>query len=241
MGEYNEIRIQKYISQSGVCSRRLAEKYIDEGKVKINGKTVTEQGLKINPETDRIEINGKLIKNSEKKVYILLNKPVGYVCTAKEQFNRPSVLDLVKIKERVYPVGRLDMYSSGLLILTNDGELTNKLTHPKNDVYKKYVVCIKGKITEEEIYKLKQGVDIGDYITRPCSVEHIKDQQNGNSVIAVKISEGKYRQVRKMFEAIERHVLSLKRVKEGSLALGELEEGKWRYLTEKEVKELWKN
>ncbi|MBR6529463.1 MAG: rRNA pseudouridine synthase, partial [Firmicutes bacterium] len=159
-----EIRINKYIASSGVCSRRKAEEYILAGKVLVNGVVNTELGYKVKEE-DIVVVDGKQISLEENKVYIMLNKPKGYVTTSKEQFGRPSVLDLVKVEERVYPVGRLDMDSEGLLILTNDGEFSNNVIHPTKHISKKYEVVLKENITEVSIKKLENGVDIGGYVT----------------------------------------------------------------------------
>lgn len=152
-----EERLQKYIASKGICSRRKAEELILDEKVKVNGKIVTELGTKVKVNEDVVEVNGKKISNiTEKKVYILLNKPIGYVTTTKDQFGRDTVLDLVKVKEKVLPVGRLDMYTSGAIILTNDGEFIYKVTHPKHEVEKTYNVTVRGEITQEEIEKLKK-------------------------------------------------------------------------------------
>ena len=144
-----QIRLQKLLANSGICSRRKAEEYILAGKVKVNGKIITELGTKVNPAKDEVTFEGKVVKNVEDKIYILLNKPIGYVTTAKDQFNRETVLDLINIKEKVVPVGRLDMYTSGALILSNDGEFIYKVTHPKYEIENSYNVTFKGKLTEE--------------------------------------------------------------------------------------------
>ena len=160
-----EVRLQKFLANSGVASRRKCEELILEGKVSVNGKVVNELGTKINPSVDKVEFCGELIHSSEKKVYILLNKPIGYVTTAKDQFDRDSVLDLVKVKERIVPVGRLDMYTSGALILTNDGDFVYKVTHPKHEITKTYTVTLRGIIEDDAVEKLRNGVEIEDYMT----------------------------------------------------------------------------
>ena len=157
-----EVRLQKFLANSGVASRRKCEELILEGKVSVNGKVVNELGTKINPSVDKVEFCGKLIHSSEKKVYILLNKPIGYVTTAKDQFDRDSVLDLVKVKERIVPVGRLDMYTSGALILTNDGDFVYKVTHPKHEITKTYTVTLRGIIEDDAVEILRNGVEIED-------------------------------------------------------------------------------
>ena len=162
-----EMRLQKFLANEGVCSRRKAEEHILAGDVKVNGQVVTELGKKVIPEKDKVEFKGKLVELvNEKKVYILLNKPIGYVSTTSDQFGRDTVLDLVKVKERVVPVGRLDMYTSGALILTNDGDFIYQMTHPKYEIEKTYNVTVKGIVTEQEIEQLRNGVAIDDYISR---------------------------------------------------------------------------
>lgn len=237
-----EIRIQKFLSEAGVCSRRKAEELILQGKIKVNGKIVVELGTKINPDIDIIELEGKKIdKNTEKHIYILLNKPIGYVTTVKDQFGRPTVMDLVKIKQRVLPVGRLDMYTSGALILTDDGAFINRITHPKHEISKSYIATVKGVVTKEEIEKLENGVQIEDYVTSKAKAKIIKiDKEKDISRIEIVIHEGKNRQVRKMCEAIGRKVLALHRTKIGNIEAKTLKLGTWRYLTKKEIDSLIK-
>ena len=234
-----EIRLQKYLSNQGICSRRKAEEYILDGYVKVNGIIVTELGTKINPEKDEIIFKGNKIGKIENKVYILLNKPIGYVTTTKDQFDRDTVLDLVKVKEKVLPVGRLDMYTSGALILTNDGEFIYKVTHPKYEVEKTYNVTVKGIITKEEIKKLEQGVEIDDYVSGRAKVKILKtDKEKDISRIEITIHEGKNREVRKMCSGIGRKVLALHRSKIENINVKSLKLGEWRYLTKKEVEKL---
>ena len=172
-----EERLQKYLAECGIASRRKCEEYIIQGKVQVNGKTITELGVKVNPEKDKITFEGKNVKQEERKVYILLNKPIGYVTTSDEQFGRDKVLDLVKVRERVVPVGRLDMYTSGALILTNDGDFVYKVTHPKHEITKTYTVTVKGIIKNEEVEQLRKGVKIDDYTTRPAKVKILKTDE----------------------------------------------------------------
>ena len=172
-----EERLQKYLANNGIAARRKCEEYILSGRVKVNGQVVTKLGIKINSEKDIIEFDGKKVEKVEKHVYILLNKPIGYVTTVKDQFDRPTVLDLVKIKEKILPVGRLDMYTSGALILTNDGEFINKITHPKNEVEKTYTVTVKGIIKQEDVQKLENGVEIEDYISGKAKVKNTKNRR----------------------------------------------------------------
>ena len=234
-------RLQKYLADSGIASRRKCEEFILEGKVEVNGNIVTELGTRVS-ENDIVKYNGKVVKPVEEKVYILLNKPIGYVTTAKDQFQRDTVLDLVKVNKRIVPVGRLDMYTSGALILTNDGEFVNKLTHPKNEVNKTYNVTLKGIIKEEEIEQLKNGVKIDEtYITKPAKVKILKiDEEKNISRIQITIHEGKNRQVRKMCEVINKKVLALHRSSIANIEVKDLKVGKWRYLTKKEIENLHK-
>ena len=234
-----EIRLQKYMAISGIASRRKCEEYILQGKVKVNGKIATELGTKVFPDKDEIEFEGKKINVEEKHIYILLNKPIGYVTTTNDQFGRDDVLDLVKVKERIVPVGRLDMYTSGALILTNDGDFVYKVTHPKHEINKTYTVTLKGIITKEEVLKLQKGVDIRDYITKPAKVKILKtDEEKQISRLEIVIHEGKNRQVRRMCEAVGRKVLALHRTKIGEISVKDIELGKWRYLKKEEINKL---
>lgn len=234
-----EERLQKYLAECGIASRRKCEEYIIQGKVQVNGKTITELGVKVNPEKDKITFEGKNVKQEERKVYILLNKPIGYVTTFDEQFGRDKVLDLVKVRERVVPVGRLDMYTSGALILTNDGDFVYKVTHPKHEITKTYTVTVKGIIKNEEVEQLRKGVKIDDYTTRPAKVKILKtDEEKDISRLEITIHEGKNRQVRRMCESVGRRVIALHRSKIGNIGVKDIELGKWRYLKDFEVKTL---
>lgn len=236
-----ELRLQKYLANCGIASRRKCEEHIIEGKVQVNGKVVTELGTKVNPEKDIIKFEGKEVKENKKLVYILLNKPIGYVTTVDDQFNRDTVLDLVKVKERIVPVGRLDMYTSGALILTNDGDFVYKVTHPKHEINKTYTVTLKGIIQNREVEQLRNGIQIEDYITKPAKVKILKtDIEKDISRLEITIHEGKNRQVRKMCEAVGRKVLALHRSKIGNIGVKDLELGKWRYLSKMEVQQLLK-
>ena len=234
-----KIRLQKYLAECGIASRRKAEELILQGKIKVNDKIVTELGTKVMPQADRIFYEGKEVKKEENLIYILLNKPIGYVTTVKDQFNRDSVLDLIKTNKRLVPVGRLDMYTSGALILTNDGDFVYKVTHPKHEIEKTYTVTIKGIIEEKEIEQLKKGVKIEDYITRPAKVKILKiDEEKNNSRLEIIIHEGKNRQVRKMCESVGHKVLALHRSKIAGIGVKDIPLGKWRYLDSKEVKRI---
>ena len=235
-----EERLQKFLAQAGIASRRKAEELILQGKIKVNGKIIKELGTKIDPEKDSIEFNGKRVDLQEEKIYILLNKPIGYVTTVKDQFNRDSVLDLVKVNKRIVPVGRLDMYTSGALILTNDGEFVYKVTHPKHEIEKTYTVTIKGIVQKEAVENLRKGVEIEDYKTKPAKVKILKiDEEKEQSRLEIIIHEGKNRQVRKMCEVVGYKVLALHRSKIAGIGVKDLPLGKWRYLTNKEVEKFF--
>ena len=238
----DEIRLQKFLANQGVCSRRKAEEHILNGDVQVNSKTVTQLGTKIIPNKDEVIFQGKKITlSNDKKVYILLNKPIGYVTTTKDQFGRDTVLDLVKVKESILPVGRLDMYTSGAIILTNDGEFIYKITHPKYEIEKTYNVTLKGKITDEDVQKLRDGVEIEDYTSGKAKVRILKiDEEKNISRLEITIHEGKNREVRKMCDAVGKKVLALHRSKIGNLGVKDIKLGQWRYLKEKEVNSLLK-
>ena len=235
-----EMRLQKFLSSAGIASRRKCEELILEGKISVNGNVVTELGTKVIPNEDEVIYNGRKVElPKDDYVYILLNKPIGYVTTADDQFGRDTVLDLLKrVNKRVVPVGRLDMYTSGALILTNDGDFVYKVTHPKHEITKTYTVTVKGIVEEAEVQKLREGVIIDeDYTTKPADAKIIKiDKEKNQSRMEIRIHEGKNRQVRKMCEAIGRRVLALHRTKIGNVGVKDLKIGTWRYLTDKEVK-----
>lgn len=234
-----EERLQKYLANNGIAARRKCEEYILAGRVKVNGKIVTELGTKIKPENDIVEFDGVKVDKIEKHVYILLNKPIGYVTTVKDQFDRPTVLDLVKVKEKILPVGRLDMYTSGAILLSNDGEFINKITHPKNEVEKTYTVTVKGIVTKEDVEKLENGVKIEDYTSGKAKVKILKtDEEKQFSRVQITIHEGKNREVRKMCSAIGKNVIALHRSKIENIDLKDLKIGQWRYLTSNEVLKL---
>lgn len=235
-----EIRLQKYMAECGVASRRKCEELISQGKVKVNEKIVTELGTKINPDKDKVAFNGKALKyEDDEKVYILLNKPIGYVTTVKDQFDRPIVLDLIKgNKTKVLPVGRLDMYTSGALILSNDGDFINKVTHPKNEIEKTYNATVRGIVDENDVEKLKNGVKIdNEYITGKAKVRILKiDKEKKISRLEIIIHEGKNREVRKMCESVGKKVIALHRAKIANIDVKNLKIGQWRFLTKEEVK-----
>ncbi len=235
-----EIRLQKYLAQIGIASRRKCEELILDGKILVNGEKV-ELGRKVNPEKDKIEYLGKIVKLEKKDyTYILLNKPIGVVTTANDQFDRQTVLDLIKTDKRIVPVGRLDMYTSGALILTDDGDFIYKVTHPKHEITKTYTVTVIGIVAEDDIEKLKSGIKIDEeYVTKPANVRILKiDNDKKISRVEITIHEGKNRQVRKMCEAIGKKVIALHRAKIGNIGVKDLKIGTWRYLTKEEVNKL---
>ncbi len=237
-----QIRLQKFLADSGIASRRKCEELILQGRVRVNGEVINALGTKIDPNKDIVEYNGKQVRNSKKEyTYILLNKPIDYVTTVKDQFDRKTVLDLVKINKRLVPVGRLDMYTSGAIILTDDGDFVYKVTHPKHEIEKTYNVTVVGIVTKEEVKKLEDGVDIGDFVTNKARVKILKtDEEKNISRLQITIHEGKNRQVRRMCEAIGKKVLSLHRSKIGNISVKDLKLGTWRYLRKTEIENLLK-
>ncbi len=233
-----KMRIAKFMADAGVASRRKSEEMIKKGMVQVNGKFMHDPATNIDPDEDVIYVRGIHIKPKNNKIYIMLNKPSGCVSTCQDEKGRKTVLEYVKdIKERIYPVGRLDFMSEGLLIMTNDGELTNKLTHPRHEITKRYYVVINGEITEGEKEHLERGINLEDGKTAPAHVKIMKSTET-RSELTITIHEGRNRQVRRMFEALGKKVIFLKRISEGDLNLGELKRGKYRYLTDEEVRYL---
>ena len=231
------MRLQKYIASCGVASRRKAEEIIKNRRIKVNGAIIDEMGYVVN-KNDRVELDNNLIMPDEKMIYILLNKPVGYITTVSDEQNRPTVMDLLtNLDKRVFPVGRLDYNTSGLLLLTNDGYMAYKLTHPKHKVYKTYNATIQGMISQADINKLKSGVDIGRYITARAYVKFIEYKHN-HSKVEIKIYEGKNRQVQQMFKAIRYKVVELERTAMGDIKLGKMKCGHYRKLTNLEIEYL---
>lgn len=233
------MRLQKFLALGGVASRRGAEALIAEGKVLVNGKVITEMGFQIDPEQDTVTYNNHIVKIEETLIYVLMNKPKGYVTTVQDQFNRRKVTDLVEVPQRIFPVGRLDYHTSGLLLLTNDGELTYRLTHPKFKVEKVYRALVKGQPSVEALRAFERGLKIENYITSPAKI-NILSKREGNCLVEITLREGRNRQVRKMCDAIGHPVIELKRVKLGKLTLGSLREGQWRLLNREEIQYLKK-
>ena len=230
-----EVRLQKFLAEAGIASRRKAEELIVMGKIQLNGKVVTELGTKVDTQKDVVLYQNKKVEIKQNFVYIMLYKPEGYVTTVKDQFQRPTVMDLLKdVTERVYPVGRLDYDTSGLLLLTNDGDLTYRLTHPKHHIEKTYEAKLFGIPSEQDILKFRRGIIIDGKKTEPATLEILKKEKKYTTVRII-IQEGRNRQVRKMCQAIKHPVAQLKRIGTGTLFLKDLKKGSYRYLTQKEI------
>lgn len=229
------VRLQKFLSAAGFCSRRQGEEFILSGRVRVNGAVVTILGTKIDPEEDAVEVDGNRVEIKNALIYIALNKPKGYVTTCRQKGDK-IVLDLLDIPERVYPVGRLDKDSSGLLLLTNDGRLHNVLSHPSFDHEKEYEVVLSWPIPDEALDKMASGIPLMGSRTRPAQIKRISPKQ-----FRIILKEGRNRQIRRMVRKVGNRVAGLKRIRISNVRLGNLEEGHWRYLTAKEKKELLKN
>lgn len=233
------MRLNKYIAHAGIASRRKADELTLNGNVKINGLTMREPGYDVKP-GDVVEVNGTRISGQEQLEYVALNKPKGYITSVRDEKNRPTVTELVAdVEARLFPVGRLDYNTSGLLILTNDGDLAYRLTHPKHQVTKTYQAFVAGTLSKERLAKLRKGVDIGGFVTSPAQVKVIR-QAERSALVEIKIHEGKNRQVRKMFAAVGNPVQELRRTAVGDLYLGRLKEGHYRKLTRDEIEYLKK-
>lgn len=232
-----KVRLQKYLAECGVASRRKSEELIDQGKVKVNG-SIASIGDKINPKRDTVTVNGKKIVKQKSHTYIMLHKPRGFITTMSDEMDRKCVAQLVKdVPGRVYPVGRLDRDSEGMLLFTNDGEFANAMTHPTRHVPKTYRVTVRPSITEEQITKLTTGVIIEDRMTAPAEVR-VVTKEEGRVVLEIILYEGRNRQIRKMCEEVGLEVARLKRTAIGSIKLGMLKQGDYRELTEDEVRRL---
>ncbi|TJX16262.1 rRNA pseudouridine synthase [Tissierella creatinini] len=232
------MRLQKYMALSGVASRRKSEEMIKEGRVKVNNRVITELGTIIDPRADKIIVDDKNIMLETNKVYIMLNKPVGYVSSLKDEKGRRVVTDLIEgVRERIYPVGRLDADTTGLLLLSNDGDLAYKLTHPSNKVDKKYIAIVEGVPNKKELDTLRNGVFIDGKKTHPAKVK-ISKRYDTDSILDIVIHEGRNRQVKKMCEAVGHPVKKLKRVSIGEIELGGLNIGNWRFLNDEEIEYL---
>lgn len=231
-------RLQKFIARAGVASRREAERFIAEGRVSVNGRVVTKLGTKVDPDHDVVKLDGRLVRLSPGKLYVVLNKPIGYVSTLKDPQGRPVVTDLLdRIRGRVYPVGRLDYDAEGLMLLTNDGELAHRLQHPRYGIRRTYEVKVKGIPSGDALSSVRNGMKLEDGVTLPADVAFLKRTVN-NCWMKITLSEGRNRQVKRMFAAVGHPVMKLKRVKFGAIGLGRLGRGEYRHLTRDEIQGL---
>ncbi|MEW6182061.1 MAG: pseudouridine synthase [Bacillota bacterium] len=235
MSDLTEERLQKILARAGIASRREAERMIEDGRVKVDGEPVDRLGLKVDPEKNRVEVDGKQVSLREPPVYLMFFKPAGVVTTVSDPQGRPKVIDFLhRIKERVFPVGRLDFDSEGLLLLTNDGELAHRLTHPRFKVPKVYLALVDRRVDREALAILRKGVELNDGTTRPAQVE-VARRESARTLLRITVSEGRKRQVRRMCAAVGHPVIELRRVSVGPLRLDGLQPGGYRHLTNKEV------
>ncbi len=235
-----QIRLNKFLAQAGIASRREVDKMIAGGRIKVNGQVVQVLGCKIDDEKDRVEVDGRRVEKEEKLIYLMLNKPPGYLVTLKDNFQRPTIQQLLpSLRQRVFPVGRLDYDSSGLLLMMNDGELAHRLTHPSFKVPKAYLVKVMGSPDSSKISRLEKGIFLDGKKTAPAKIAQIRREPK-KSLYKIEIYEGRKREVKRMFQAIGHKVLHLQRTNFGGLKLGSLKQGKWRYLTRKEIDTLKK-
>lgn len=231
-----KLRLQKFLAKAGVASRRASEKLILQGKVKVNNKIVKKLGTKVNPKVDVVKVDNKICQIEKEKIYIKINKPKGVITTVKDPLGRPTVIDILPdIEERIYPVGRLDMDSEGLLILTNDGQATYKLTHPKFKITKTYLVRVEKLIKKHTIEKLENGIILEDGPTYPAKVKICRKDKD-TSIFEIKIHEGRNRQIRRMCDAVGHPVIDLKRTNIGQISLNGLNSGEWCYMSKEEIK-----
>lgn len=230
------MRLNKYLARSGVASRRASDELIEAGRVKVNGQVVTQLGIQVDEKKDRVDVDGKRVRPGDFYVYIVLNKPMGYVTTSSDEKGRDKVTDLVRIPMRVFPVGRLDTDSEGLILLTNDGNLSHRLLHPRFKVEKRYQLYLDREISEADLNKARKGLLLEDGWTKPCKAEYLSPADK--KFIAIGLYEGRNRQIRRMFSALGYSVRKLKRIAIGAISLGSLKTGEWRYLTDQEVNQL---
>ncbi len=231
-------RLQNILSHAGVASRRSAGELIESGKVEVDGNLVKEKGLKLDPDKHKITVNGRRLPKKERKLYFLFYKPKNVISTASDTHDRKTVIDFFeKINARLYPIGRLDRNTTGILIITNDGDLTNKLAHPRYEIEKEYEAIVEGKMSTREIKEAESGIEIEGKFTAPCKISML-EKSDKSTTLKIKLHEGKKRQIRVMFESVGHKVVELKRVKYAGLTLGRLKAGHWRELTKEEVKML---
>ncbi len=234
---YNKtMRINKYLSGCGIDSRRKCEKFVVDGRVRVNGKTVTELSTDVK-DGDVVEVDGRTVSSATRKVYIMLNKPKGCICSASDEKGRKTVLDLVKVRERIFPVGRLDYDTEGLLLLTNDGELANKLMHPRNMVKKVYAVRVEGEPSDAELRRLRNGIEYNGIKYSPAQVR-VLNSENNETKLEITVTEGKNHEIKNMIESLGRRVMFLKRSEIAGIRLGGLSRGEWRYLNAREIDKL---
>ena len=236
LGIVNEkMRLEKFLSESGIASRRDAKQYITAGRVSVNSERVLIPGTHIAPQQDEITFDGKPIRGKPKQIYLMLNKPAGYVTTVRDERGRPTVMALVRdISERIYPVGRLDLDTEGLLLMTNDGDFAHRILHPSHEIQKTYIAWVEGQPNRREIQRMREGIEIEEGVVTSAKVDQT-ERREGQTQFKVVIHEGKKRQIRRMFHAIGHDVLHLKRIGIGSLSLGRLSIGKYRLLTPPEI------
>lgn len=233
-----EVRLQKYLADCGVGSRRKCEQWIQEGLVSVDGEVITQLGTRVNPEKQQVSFNEIPVTMQQEKFYLALNKPVGYITSANDQFGRKTVLDLLPdVKERIFPVGRLDYHTSGILLLTNDGAFANKLTHPRYHIEKTYRACVAGAVGAYALKQLREGILLDNRSTAPARVKLLQKQAD-KSIVEITIKEGRNRQVRRMCDAVGHAVISLCRIRIGNIVLDSLDEGSYRPLTSTEVTDL---
>ncbi len=229
------VRINKFLADAGICSRRKAEELVIQGRVRVNSMTATELSTRVDPARDRVQVDGSEVAQRPRKIYIVLNKPEGVISTASDEMDRETVLDYVsEVGERLHYAGRLDADTSGLVFLTNDGEVSQKLSHPGGKIKKTYTALVKGVPDTRALRRLAQGIEIDDYMTLPADVRLIR-KFNDSSEVEVSISEGRKRQVRKMFKAVKHPVIKLKRTAIGAISLGRLKPGTYRHLRKEEM------
>ena len=239
LGIVNEkMRLEKFLSESGIASRRDAKKYIAAGRISVNGERVLIPGTHIDPQQAEITFDGEQIRGKPKRIYLMLNKPAGYITTVRDERERPTVMALVRdITERIYPVGRLDLDTEGLLLMTNDGDFAHRILHPSHEIQKTYIAWVEGKPDRRQIQRLREGIEIEDGAITSAQVNQIGKREE-QTQFKVVIHEGRKRQIRRMFHAVGHDVVHLKRVRIGSLSLGRLSIGKYRFLTPAEIESL---
>ncbi len=234
-----KIRLNKFLASAGVASRRKCDELITAGKIKVNGNVTTTLGLQVDDEKDEVAFEDTIVYPVEKKIYIVINKPVGFVSTVKDEHDRKTVIDLIPLSERIFPIGRLDYESTGVLLITNDGPLSHRLTHPSYEIEKVYFVLLDKIVTPKDLYHIEHGIMLDNKKTHPCKVSQVRVYDNC-SLLSISIHEGRNRQIRRMFESLEYEVQELDRVQFANIDLKGIKRREWRYLTNKEINELKK-